>query len=260
MENYQTILPVFNGSIVTLWLARPEVHNALNEFMIREISSFFLKIDEKEEIRVVIIRGQGKSFCSGADLQWMKNAFGLNWEGNLSESKELSDMFGIIFNSSKVVIAAVHGSVFGGGIGLVAVCDLAYTLGDSKFSLSETKIGMAAASITPYLLLKMQPGVLKELIFSAKNFNGMEAENIGLVNQSFISEEELELYLKEIIAKMLANGRKAITASKQLINKLTTASIEKELEQVTVLLARIRVSPEAQEGFSAFLEKRNPNW
>lgn len=260
MENLQTIQTEFDGPMVTLWLARPEVHNALNDVMIREIISFFSRIERMSEIRGVVIRGQGKSFCSGADLLWMKNAVMLSEEENLKESTELSDMFKAIFNCNKIVIAAVHGDVFGGGNGLVAVCDLAYCTTNSKFSLSETRIGMAAASITPYLLQKIRIPDLKELIFSAKVFSGDEAVNYGLLNQSFPSQEALELYLNGIISRMLANGKQALILSKQLINKITIQSISGELGHIPGLLAQIRVSPEAQEGFSAFLEKRKPNW
>ena len=260
MDDYQTILAEPNGSVVTLWLSRPEVHNALNAKMIREISLFFHQIEEMNDLRVVVIRGHGKSFCSGADLQWMKNAFSLSKEENLRESEALAEMFGCIFHSTKVVIAVVHGSVFGGGIGLLAVCDLAYGISSANFCLSETKIGMAAATITPYLMQKMSPSTLKELIFSATNFDGDRAREIGLLNHSFPSSELLETYLKEVLARSLSNGKKAMVASKRLINQLSMESMSEKMKQIPGLLASIRVSSEAQEGFSAFLEKRNPNW
>lgn len=260
MENYQTIKAEIKEHVATLWLFRPEVHNALNDIMIREISSFFTRIEKDEEIRIVVIRGSGKSFCSGADLAWMKKSFTLSEPENLKESKNLSEMFGIIFNSCKIVIAAVHGNVFGGGNGLVAVCDLAYCEANSRFSLSETRIGMAAASITPYLLIKVHPAHLKELIFTAKNLTGEEAFKYQLVNQSFTTSEEMESHLDKVIKQLLANGRHAIMESKKLINQLTEKLVAENKEQIPELLARIRVSPEAQEGFSAFLEKRKPKW
>ncbi len=260
MDNYQTIRAEFDGSVVTVWLARPEVHNALNSKMILEISSFFSRLEEMDEVRFVVIRGEGKSFCSGADLQWMKNAFSLAKEENLKESEELSKMFSTIFQSSKIVIAVVHGNVFGGGNGLVAVCDLAFGLSNSRFSLSETRIGMAAATITPYLLQKIRTSDLKELIFSARSFNGNEAVKYGLLNHTFSSSETLDYYLSGLLIQMEENGREAIMTSKQLINRITMQSLSETMEHIPGLLAQIRVSPEAQEGFSAFLEKRKPNW
>lgn len=260
MVNYNTIVAELKGQVATLWLARPEVHNALNNLMIREISAFFMKIEENSEIRLIVIRGRGKSFCSGADLTWMKQAFNLTPEENLKESKELSDLFALIFNSSKIVIALAHGHVYGGGNGLVAVCDLAYGLADARFSLSETRIGMAAASITPYLLNKVRSSDLKELIFTAKTFDGNEAVEYGLLNKSFISLEVMDLHLNGIIEEMLSNGKQAQIESKRLINRLTEKSMAGVMDEIPELLARIRISPEAQEGFSAFLEKRKARW
>lgn len=260
MKEFSTIVTELNGQVATIWLARPDVHNALDDIMIRELSAFFKKIEEERQIRLVVIRGQGKSFCSGADLNWMKRAFGLTPEENLRECKELSELFKVIYNSSKVVISVVHGNVFGGGNGIVAVSDLAYCIDSAKFSLSEARIGMAAASIAPYMLKKTHAADLKALIFSAMNFNGKDAVKYGLINKSFPSLEFMELYLNSIITEMLANGKFALIESKRLINGLTDQSMTEEMLQISELLARIRVSPEAQEGFSAFLEKRKPRW
>ena len=260
MENYLTLKTEVNGEIITLWLNRPEVHNALNDNMIHEITSFFTQIEYNDCIRVVIIRGHGKSFCSGADLAWMKRSFTLNEVENLKESHELSSMFNLIFKSSKVIIGAVHGNVFGGGVGLVAACDIAYCVTNSRFSLSETRIGMAAASITPYLLQKMHPSELKELIFSAKIFDGDAAEKYKLVNHAFIDKEVMESQLNGLVKEILSNGRQAIIASKKLINQLTEKAVTEKIALIPELLAKIRVSQEAQEGFSAFLEKRKPQW
>lgn len=260
MKEFSTIVTEFNGQVATLWLARPDVHNALDDIMIRELSAFFKKIEEDSQIRLVVIRGQGKSFCSGADLNWMKRAFGLIAEDNLRECKELSELFKVIYNSSKVVISVVHGNVFGGGNGIVAVSDLAYCIDSAKFSLSEARIGMAAASIAPYMLKKVHAADLKVLIFSAMNFNGKDAVKYGLLNKSFPSQEFMELYVNSHISEILANGKFALIESKRLINGLTDQSMTEEMLQIPELLARIRVSPEAQEGFSAFLEKRKPRW
>jgi len=260
MEAYKTIETAVNNHVVTLWLARPEVHNALDNIMILELSTFFKAIEDDSEISLIVIRGRGKSFCSGADLNWMKRAFSLTAPENLQESKALSDLFNLIYTSRKIVIAVVHGNVFGGGNGIVAACDLAYCTDTTKFSLSETRIGMAAVSITPYMLKKVRPADLKALIFSARSFNGQEAVNYGLLNQSFSSPEDMELYLNSMISTILANGKLALIESKRLINRLTDQAISEEMLQIPDLLARIRVSPEAQEGFSAFLEKRNPRW
>lgn len=260
MEKYKAIEVEQNGPVATLWLARPEVHNALHALMIREITQFFSQAEENNEFRVVVIRGRGKSFCAGADLRWMKEAFSLSPEDNLRESTELSAMFRTIFESSRTVVAALHGNIFGGGTGLAAASDFAYCTDDSRFSLSETRIGMAAASITPYLLQKINPPVLKEMIFTAKIFSGAEAERYGLVRQSFPSMEMMDLHIQETVKQMLQNGKHAQAVSKRLINRLTMQGKKEVMEHIPVLLAQIRVSEEAQEGFAAFLEKRKPEW
>jgi len=260
MKHFETIQAEFNGSVVTLWLARPEVHNALNTIMIREILLFFTDLEEMQHIRMVIIRGKGLSFCSGADLREMKNSISLDPKENLKQSKELSDLFAAIFSSSKVVVAAVHGNVFGGGNGLVAAADLAYGTKETRFALSETRVGMAAASITPYLMLKCPTSLLKELIFTARDFSGAEAAGYGLLNQTFDSSQSLELFLGGLITNIQKNGQVAISASKRLVNNLALKRWSQEMEQIPEILANIRISPEAQEGFSAFLEKRKPKW
>ncbi len=260
MEKYQTIHTEFNETLVTLWLSRPEVHNALNSGMIAEIRHFFTLLEGMPQIRMVVIRGEGTSFCSGADLREMKDSLSLDPAENLKESKELFNLFSTIFNSSKVVIAVVHGNIFGGGNGLIAAADLAFGTIDTRFALSETKVGMAAFSISPYLMLKIKSSVLKELIFTARTFTAEEAVENGLLNQSFGTMEELELHLTGLIANLMRNGILAISASKRLINNLAIQGWSKQLEQIPELLANIRVSPEAQEGMTAFLEKRRPNW
>lgn len=260
MENYQAIQPEYNGPVATLWLSRPEVHNALNEVMIREIIRFFDGLERMNEVRAVVIRGRGASFCSGADLRWMQNAFTLSPGENFKESEELSAMFRAIFESSKIVVAAAHGNIYGGGNGLVAVCDHACCLSDDRFSLSETRIGMAAVSITPYLLQKVTASDLKELVFSARTFSGDEAMKFGLVNHTFPSQEAMDRHVFSFIDQVVANGPQALATSKRLINRLTLHQEPGIMGQLPGQLAQIRVSREAREGFSAFLEKRKPQW
>jgi len=260
MEKFQTILSERQGSVVTLWLNRPEVHNALNERLILELTSFFTEIEDDPDIRIVILRGKGTSFCSGADLLWMKNGLQLSQEENLRECRELSELFATIYRSSKIVIAVVHGNVFGGGNGLVAVCDFAFCDSGASFSLSETRIGMVAASITPYLMQKIRIAELKNLVFSARHFTGDEAAQLGLVNRTFPSTDLVNRYVGELILLVLANGKEALKESKYLINRLSMLSMASEILQIPAILARIRISKEAQEGFSSFLEKRRPNW
>lgn len=260
MTKYTTLKYVEKDQIATIYFARPEVHNALNNIMIEELISIFNEIEINATIRIVILRGEGKSFCSGADLSWMKKSFALTPEENLKECETLAQLFTSIYSSSKVVIAAIHGNAYGGAIGIIATCDLAYCVSDSSFVLSEAKLGVVAATITPYLLLKINHSQLKELIFTAKLFNGADAMNLNLVNKSFDSVDKLDLELGKITTQILQNGTQAIIESKKVLNKLVMNNISSFKDSLPQLLAKTRVSLEAREGFSAFLEKRKPNW
>lgn len=261
MTNYKYIKITKEKSVITLWLNRPEKHNALNPDLMREVIHFFQTIENSDEINLVIIRGIGKSFCAGADLNWMKESVNLNEDENLEECQLLSDFFSSIYHSQKITIAVTHGSIYGGGNGLVAACDLAYGLADSKFALSETRLGLVAASITYYMLNKLHPSAYKELIFTARQFNGLEAVKLGLLNSSFSSVEELETKLQNDLCLIEKAGPNSLIGSKRLINDFRdvskTAGI---LKGIPKLLADVRVTEEAREGFLAFFEKRKPNW
>lgn len=244
-----------------LRLNRPKVHNALNPSMMRKVIRFFRQIENDDVVRVIIVRGEGSSLCAGADLAWMKKSVNLSEKENLEEAELLSEFYAAIKNSSKVTIAIAHGNVFGGGNGLVAACDLAYGLNNTRFSLSETRLGLVAASISPYMLQRLSPAVYKELVFTARNFNGTEAAQIGLLNKSFKTRDELELFIKHTVNGILEGGPMSIVGSKRLINSLTSPEMSHEItKQIPQILADVRVSSEAGEGFAAFLEKRKPNW
>jgi methylglutaconyl-CoA hydratase len=258
---YKTIQIKINGAVTTLWLNRSEKHNALNPEMMDEMINFLEEVETDESIRVIVIRGRGKSFCAGADLQWMLDSTSLSKEENDKEAHLLSSFFATVHQSTKIIIGISQGNIFGGGVGLLAACDLAYGLKSCTFSLSETRIGMIAASISPYMLHKLNPSVYKELVFTARRFNGAVAENIGLLNSSFESEEELDEHLENTIKMILGAGPRALIGSKQLINDLIDpATSVSAKEQIPGLLAAVRITDEAHEGFSAFLEKRKPKW
>lgn len=262
MQNqFKTLKISISGSVASVLLNRPEQHNAMNPEMIQEITRFFREVNQRKDISVVTLQGAGKSFCAGADLLWMKNSINLSAKENREETKMLARMFKAVFRCSAVVIGAAHGSVFGGGNGLLAACDLAYCTTDSKFSLSETRIGLVAATISPYLLLRMQPATVKELIFTARRFNGEQAEAFGLVNGSFSNQEEMQQHLEKTIQAILEGGPDSVIKSKKTINKLIMSRFPKNMgKKLARLLALSRISDEAQEGMQAFIEKRKANW
>lgn len=261
MENYQTLIVKPEGKTLNLWLNRSEVHNALNREMIVELHRFFQWAEEQPSYRFVVIRGEGKSFCAGADLNWMKESASLSEAENLEDSRLLTHMLMAIYRSSKVVVGAAFGNIFGGGTGLLAACDIAYTVANARFSLSETRLGLVAASITPLLMKRMKASRLKELIFSGRHFNGDEAYENGLADRVFESAEDMDRFILQLLEQMLKGRPRAVVRSKQLINELSDGtSMDEHMKQMPELLAEVRVTPEAQEGITAFLEKRTPDW
>lgn len=259
--NYQNIKTELADEVLTIRFNRPAKHNALHPEMMGEIISLLSEAEKNDKIRIILFQGEGKSFCAGADIQWMKDAAALDEKANLKDSEMLSQFFSAIYHSSKVTMAMVHGNIFGGGNGIVAACDLAYGVADCSFSLSEARLGLIAATITPYMLKKIKVASYKELIFSARVFNGKEAEQMGLLNKSFMLNDAMHAYVDKIIDQIKGVGPNALKGSKKLINDLQNPELFNQiLESIPKLLAEVRVTTEAKEGFTAFLEKRKPNW
>ncbi len=257
---YSTIELNKEKDIATLWFNRPEIHNAFNQVMIAEIITCFEQIKTDEEIRVVVIRGRGKSFCAGADLNWMKDVAKFNYQENYEESLQLSKCFYAIYTCPKPTIAIVHGAAIGGANGLLASCDFAYCTNDTVFSLSEVKIGIVPACISPYILKRTGEYIAKELMLTGLRFKGKSAEEFKLVNQS-MPEAELDDTLNSLFNLLRTSGPKAISHCKNLIDQVVNnLSLEEALEYTAKMIAEIRASDEGQEGMDAFLNKRKPNW
>ena len=254
---FKTIQYTISEKVARLYLNRPEQHNALNRKMVEELKFFFRMVSDNEEILVVTVQGVGKSFCSGADLNWMQSSIHLSEEENLQETRMLSEMFEAIRNSRPVVIALAHGNIFGGGNGLFAACDLAYCTSESVFSLSETRIGLVAATIAPYLLMRIRPSKVKELIFTANRFDGGIAEKLGLADGIFDTFETMEAFTQKQVSAILKGGPLSVIESKKLINQLAIEHFKPEsINGLAAILARTRVSEEAQSRMKAFIEKK----
>lgn len=260
MSIYKTIELEINNEVGTIWLNRPDIHNAFNEVMISELIALFEEINDREDIRVVVMRGRGKSFCAGADLNWMRNVAKYSYEENYKESLNLSLCFYNIYTCAKPTIAVVHGAAIGGANGLLAACDIVYADENTTFSLSEVKIGIVPACISPYVTKRVGEYGSKELMLTGKRFKGAEAAHHRLVNKS-LAGEEIEKNLEELITLLKTSGPKAMTHCKNLIydisNKLT---LQEAIDYTAKMIAEIRSSDEGQEGMAAFLEKRKPNW
>jgi methylglutaconyl-CoA hydratase len=260
MTTFQTIEFEQKDDLGIVWLNRPDIHNAFNEVMITELITAFEAINEMKEIRVVILRGRGKSFCAGADLNWMRGVAGYSYEQNYKESLNLSKCFYTIYTCKKPTIAMVHGAAIGGANGLLSSCDFAYADENTTFSLSEVKIGIIPACISPYVIKRVGEYSAKELMITGKRIRGPEAEYHRLVNKS-LPPDELEQYVNGIIDMLRTSGPVAMTQCKSLIYSISNKeTLEEALESTARMIAEIRQSPEGQEGMAAFLEKRKPGW
>jgi methylglutaconyl-CoA hydratase len=259
-QNYKTIEFELKQDVGIVWLNRPEIHNAFNEVMIAELLYIFGKINEMNEVRIVMLRGRGKSFCAGADLNWMRGVAGYSYEQNYKESLNLSKCFYAIYTCAKPTIAVVHGAAIGGANGLLAACDFAYADDNTVFSLSEVKIGIVPACISPYVTKRVGEYGSKELMLTGKRINGPEAEKFRLVNKS-LSAEMLEEYLESVVKLLRTSGPKAMTHCKTLLFEISNKlNLNEAVDYTARMIADIRASEEGQEGMAAFLNKRKPGW
>jgi len=258
--SYQTILIESANNIATIWLNRPEVHNAFNELTIKELAAAFNELEKDLALRAVVIRGKGKSFCAGADLNWMKAVKEYSYEQNYRDSLDLCRLLYKLYTFRKPVIAVVHGSAIGGANGLLAACDIAICEENTTFSLSEVKIGLIPACISPYVIKRVGEPIARELMLTGKRIKGPEAEKHRLVNRS-LPENELENYLNETLNLLRTSGPQAVENCKKLIfDVVNTWTLDQTIENTAVLITKQRLSEEAQEGMTAFLEKRRPDW
>lgn len=258
--NFKTLILETDENVGTLWLNRPKIHNAFNEEMISEIIKAVEFVNENDEIGILKIRGKGKSFCAGADLNWMRDVANYSYEQNYRESLQLSKCFYAIYTCKKPTIAIVHGAAIGGANGLLASCDMAYAEEKTVFSLSEVKIGIVPACISPYVIKRVGEYNSKELMLTGKRFLGHEAVKKGLVNGTG-SILEIESQVDEIVEQLKTSGPKAMTHCKNLIHNVSNKiTLNQAISYTAEMIAQIRASAEGQEGMAAFLEKRKPNW
>ncbi len=257
--NFQTLLINQKNNLATVTLNRPELHNAFNEIMIQELTKAFSTLSKDKNTRVIILTGNGESFCAGADLNWMKKMASFTKKENLEDSKRLHKMLETIYRCSKPVIAKVNGSAIGGGVGLVAAADIALAYNTAKFGLSEVRLGLIPAVISPFVIKKIGEANAREYFLTAERFDALKARQMNLVNEVG-SPEEIEKKLEEKIKFLLSAGPEALAESKILIEKVSGQPIEKVSAFTSRKIAERRASKEGREGVQAFLEKRNPQW
>jgi len=260
MEKQQHILFEKYDGFGYVFLNRPELHNAIDSVMITELTDLMNDVAADETIRAVVIRGKGKSFSSGADLNYMQSMVNSSKRENLEDAVNLASLFNSIYNCPIPVISVAHGNVSGGANGIIAASDISICTDSTVFRFSELKLGLVPATISPYIIHRIGESLAAELIFTGRIFSGTEAYSYGLVNNS-VKEVELESALLHLLDEMNSSGPIALRKTKLLIRSVSGKEIDSEIRRFTSrVFADIRISPEAREGMQAFLEKRKPAW
>lgn len=248
--------------IATVMINRPDKHNALDPEIFDGLHDAFAQLDDDKEVRAIVLTGAGKSFCAGADLAHMHKMSDASEAENFSDAMVVSRCMRSIDEFSKPVIARINGNAFGGGVGLIACCDIAIAVSSAKYTLSEVRLGLAAATISPYILAAIGQRQARRLMLTAETFDSSEALNIGLIHQH-VDEQELDKAVDQQLDMILQGGTQAQQASKRLLREISYLTPEDRdlvAARTAKTLARLRKSAEGREGLQAFFNKRKPNW
>lgn len=258
MKEYKAIIVERTGQIAKIFLNRPEVHNALNSLMIKELHEALDSFTD-DDTRLILLSNIGKSFCAGADLNWMKDIIKFSYEQNLEDSLKLADLLYAIFTHPKPIITIAKGSAFGGGVGIFAATDIVFATENSKFAFTEVKIGIVPSVISPYIIARTGINKANELFLTGEAISAVEAQKFGLVNY-VANDEEIESLAIKKAETIMKNSPYALKKAKELIFNNIKLNFN-DLKNYTVeLISHLRISEEAQEGMNAFLEKRKPYW
>ncbi len=241
----------------TIRINRPEIHNAFNDELIANMTKSFKDLDSNEEVQVIVLTGEGRSFCAGADLHWMSSMINYSLEENIEDSKKLSNLFETINNVSKPVVGKINGAALGGGVGLVSVCDYAITHEKAKFGFTETRLGLIPAVISPYCISKIGESNARAWFLSGERFSAIKAKEMNLIHQ-VSSLDDFEEDFNKVLKSFLIAGPKATIEAKKLIKTITEN--KDYSEYTTRAISLLRISDEGQEGMKALLNKRKPNW
>ena len=249
-----------DNGVATVTLNNPDKHNAFDDQIIAQLTAAFRRLQADDEVRVVVLGANGKSFSAGGDLAWMKRMADYSYEENLQDARALAEMLKTLNFLSKPTIARVQGAAFGGAVGLVSCCDIAVGTPRTSFCLSEVKVGLVPATIAPYVVAAIGQRAARRYFTTAERFDAATAATLGLLS-TVVEESELDTEITRFSELLRANGPQAILASKTVISAVANQSIDDEIIELTCeLIAKARVSEEGQEGLMAFLEKRKPSW
>lgn len=258
-DAYSTINCEIKGWVAWITLNRPEVHNAFNSVMIGDLLRAFGRIKDDPGVRVAVLTGQGKSFCAGADLNWMREIIQYSYEQNLEESLQIAELHHNIYTLPKPTIAMVNGTAIGGGTGFLSACDIAIASEEARFGLSEVKLGLVPAAISPYVVRKIGESKAREYFLTGERISAQRAAEIGLINK-VVPRSDLRGRVGELMEQLLSSGPEALARCKELIFNVVRMSPEEAGEYTAQMIADLRISAEGQEGMAAFLEKRKPSW
>jgi len=246
--------------VAVVWLAREKVRNAFNETLIAELASAFDRLGADDSVRAIVLAARGPAFCAGADLDWMRRMAGYSFEENRADARALADMLRTIHECPKPTIARVHGDAYAGGMGLVAACDIAVAASTVNFCLSETKLGLIPATISPYVIRAMGDQAARRYALTAERFDAAEALRLGFVH-AVAPADGLDARIEEIVAALLQTSAAAVSAAKRLVREVAGRPIDDALVADTAeRIAAIRASDDGREGVRAFLDKRKPRW
>jgi methylglutaconyl-CoA hydratase len=256
---YEHLRRTDEGAVATVALARPEARNALNAELIAEITRCFGELAEDNGVRVVVLTGEGPMFCAGADIGYMRDTAGFSYEENLEDARRLAEMFRSVDELPKPVLAKVRGAAIGGGAGLVAAADVAVAEEGTRFAFSEVRLGIAPATIAPFVVRKIGPSRARALFLTGERFDSEEAREIGLIHEAVLGRD-LDSAVERVVSQLLQGGPAAQAAIKALLRQVEATEPMEALGLMTGLIAELRTGEEGQEGLGAFLEKREPRW
>jgi len=257
---FMTLEIELNGPVATIWMNRPDLHNAFDENLIAELTAACVALDADPDVRIVVLAGRGKSFSAGADLNWMKRAADNGLDDNLNDARALAGMLRTLAEMKKPTIARVQGTALGGGMGLAAACDIAVASTRAVFATSEVKFGIIPSAISPYVLRAIGARQATRFFQTAERIDAHHARQIGLEHET-VEPEKLDARVREIVDGLLQGGPLAQAAAKELIRAVNNQPInDNVVEETARRIAHLRATPEAREGIAAFLEKRSPAW
>lgn len=255
------LLDVSPAGVAVLTLNRPDKHNAFDELVIANLAEHFETLKGADHVRVVFLRGAGETFCAGADIDWMRRGGERSMDDNEADALSLARMLKHLHELPQLTVALVQGAAMGGGVGLVAACDVAVALKDTRFRFSEVRLGLTPATIAPYVVEAIGPRAARALFATAEVFDGAHAEKIGLVQYAVDNEEELSRIMSYLAELALSAAPGAVADAKALVRHVSGHKIDDALAKETARrIAQRRASREGKEGLAAFLEKRKPEW